>query len=137
MTMTAEKVANIIVNYANKENKPITNLHLQKILYFVWIDYFIKNDTHLFEDNFEAWKLGPVVRSVYNKYCIYGSNDIPSIDNTISKELFVFINKYLGESASSLVNKSHKKNGAWDTVFKDGIGDKNIIPFDIIEQKCR
>lgn len=141
--MTATNVAKLIVDYANQQNKPITNLHLQKILYFTWIDYYIANNEHLFEDNFEAWRLGPVVRIVYNQYSIYGASDIPSSgDNgksavNLSPELRRIVDNYLGLSASSLVNKSHIKHGAWETIFDGGNGDKSVIPFDIIEKKCR
>lgn len=40
----------------------ITNLKLQKIMFFTYVDYYRKyNEELLFEDQFEAWVYGPVI----------------------------------------------------------------------------
>ena len=45
----------------------ITNLSLQKILYFCHLAFLGENEGKpLFDKNFEAWELGPVLRSVYS-----------------------------------------------------------------------
>ena len=46
----------------------ITNLKLQKILYFAQCAYLALYDKPLFEDEVLAWEYGPVISSVYNKY---------------------------------------------------------------------
>jgi uncharacterized phage-associated protein len=55
--------------------KPDT-LKLQKLLYFAQGVSFCMNDEELFEEQFEAWVHGPVVPSVYRRYCGYGYNPI-------------------------------------------------------------
>ena len=55
MSYSAVDVAKYIVTYSNRQNKPVSNLKLQKILYFTWIDYFKQTKSHLFEDHICAW----------------------------------------------------------------------------------
>ena len=40
MTYTAKNIAHYIVTYCEKKNRPVSNLKLQKMLYFLWIEYF-------------------------------------------------------------------------------------------------
>ena len=40
---------------------------------------------------------------------------------------------YIPIPASTLVNRSHRKGGPWDTVYQDGLGNRGIIPFSLIE----
>ena len=47
---------------------PCTHLKLEKLVYMAYADYLVKTGKHLFEDKIYAYKLGPVVKSVYDKY---------------------------------------------------------------------
>ena len=74
-TYTANNVAKYLIYLAsqefvgdNKEREGITNLKLQKVLYFVQAYYLAKLNRPLFPDNIEAWEYGPVIPSVYRKY---------------------------------------------------------------------
>lgn len=69
----AENVANYLVFLASQENQEkeregITNLKLQKILYFAQAYYLAKLGKPLFNEELKAWEYGPVVREVYNKF---------------------------------------------------------------------
>lgn len=77
----ANDIAMYIINKCHDENIFITNLKLQKILYFVQA-IFVKNTNHFcFKDNMEAWTYGPVVPSVYRVYKRFGGNGIPSVNS--------------------------------------------------------
>ena len=70
-----------VVNYSNNNDYGISNLKLQKILYFIQA-YFVMNTTDhsaCFEERIEAWDFGPVVPTAYHAYKHYGSGDIPSV----------------------------------------------------------
>ena len=54
----AMDLANYIVGKCIKDNVPITNLQLQRILYFVQKD-FLKRGSPAFSDYIEAWEFGP------------------------------------------------------------------------------
>ena len=44
----------------------ITNLQLQKLLFYAQAEYFNKHQRRLFEEEIQAWRHGPVVKEVYD-----------------------------------------------------------------------
>ena len=76
MAYRAIDIAKIIVNDAIDIGHPITNLKLQKLLYYVQAAFLVEYNTPCFDDDIVAWKYGPVVERVYNDFRIYGSNII-------------------------------------------------------------
>ena len=64
-----------IVSKCIKEDCPISNLQLQKILYYIQ-KAFLDKDSLAFSDDIEAWQFGPVVPNVYDHYCGYGAMPI-------------------------------------------------------------
>jgi len=74
---TAKEIAEYCIYYFGAKNEAITNLKLQKILYYIqaWhLVYF--NGDPLFSEEPEAWANGPVYRSVYNIYKKYSIGNI-------------------------------------------------------------
>lgn len=69
-------IANYIIEYEHSQNRQISNLKLQKLLYFVQAQFFRILGKPCFEDRIEAWSFGPVVVSVYHAYKFYGSLEI-------------------------------------------------------------
>ncbi len=139
MLYSAIEVAKYVISYCTKKNRPVSNLKLQKMLYYTWIDYYKKTQNALFLDDICAWQLGPVVPDVYYEYCSYaGTPIIEEYDINLLAEDQVLINSiienYLYVSASSLVSRSHKKGGAWDRVYQDGLGNRDVIPFALIQE---
>ncbi len=67
----AQYVADYTISYCTRAKKPISNLKLQKMLYFLWVDYYKKTKCELYLDDICAWKLGPVVPNVYYNFCLY------------------------------------------------------------------
>lgn len=74
-----------VINYSNERNYGISNLKLQKILYFVQAYFLIntKDNTPCFCEKIEAWDFGPVVPEAYCEYKQYGSGNIPTIKSYI------------------------------------------------------
>jgi len=58
----------------------ISNLKLQKLLYYAQGFHLAIYDEPLFPESIEAWAHGPVVASVYHQYKKYGSEPIPPED---------------------------------------------------------
>lgn len=77
--MEAINTANYIVSLAKDIGESVTNMKLQKLLYYSFAWYLVenRNQDRLFEDDIEAWKYGPVVRSVYERFNKYGADSIP------------------------------------------------------------
>jgi uncharacterized phage-associated protein len=70
-------VANEFLRLSEAEGGvPLDQMKLQKLLYYAHAWYLAYNDTPLFEDDFEAWPWGPVVRDVYIQTKDYGRSPI-------------------------------------------------------------
>ena len=80
---TAIEIANYITEYEHSQNRSISNLKLQKLLYFVQAQFFRELGEPCFSDKIEAWSFGPVVVNVYHAYKIYGSMDITEVKEDI------------------------------------------------------
>ncbi len=137
----AKKLADYVLYKSNELGRPISNLQLQKILYFMWIDYYRYTQTKLFHNAFYAWQFGPVVLDVYSHYKKFGNAKIikpntsfvfnTEADNRIVDES---ITKYSKYTAFELVRMSHDNNGAWAKTFRNGLGNNFIIPFELIQK---
>lgn len=55
----------------------ISNLKLQKLVYYAQGFSLAIHDRPLFGDTIEAWALGPVIPELYRKYKDHGANSIP------------------------------------------------------------
>lgn len=93
----------------------LTNLKLQKLLYYQQGYHLAAFGIPLFDEDVEAWMYGPVVPIVYDQYSIYGSSSLPDVDSTITltddeEELFNEVyNAYRDFSAIGLMNRTHKE----------------------------
>lgn len=134
---SASDIAKVIINWCNYYNIAITNLKLQKLLYFVQGEFFKIRNSRLIDDDFYAWQLGPVVPSVYYEYAIYSSSRIPSIPNytsPIPRENYqdyaaidYALKKYAKRATWELVDLSHMQD-PWKYNYQI-FGDKSVIPF--------
>ena len=73
---SALDIAKYIIDYSNRRDTPVSNLQLQKILYYIQMNFYRRLNKPAFNEDIEAWRYGPVVSSVYNVYCMYGASDI-------------------------------------------------------------
>lgn len=73
----AVDIAKYIINKCISLGRPISNLQLQKILYYVQGEYICKTGGEvLFNENIEAWPYGPVIPEVYYEFNGYSSSNI-------------------------------------------------------------
>ncbi len=76
MNYSVSDISKYIIYYSNEKNYGITNLRLQKILYFVQM-YFMKiRGTCCFGARLVAWDFGPVVPKIFRKYERFGGGQI-------------------------------------------------------------
>ena len=141
-------VANTILDKAFNENIQITPMKLQKLIYILYKEYIQKTGKSLFSENFQAWKYGPVLESVYDQFKDYGSNGIEDYYCTFKdgKKIYTVVNedsseefrnilasvwkKYKNFDAITLSNFTHQENSAWDKALSDKsyiLKDENII----------
>ncbi len=125
-----------VINYSNERDYGISNLKLQKVLYFIQAYFLIekKDHTPCFEEKIEAWNFGPVVPKAYLEYKQYGNGDIPTIksyivldeDNTWNSKRVKFedtaitaedkalidkvVDKFADYTATDLVSLTHRQS---------------------------
>lgn len=132
-------IAKYIINKCTNDSYPISNLQLQKILYYIQRDC-LKEGTPAFEDDIEAWQFGPVVPDVYYEFCSYGSMPIImnyAINLDLDKSCNCDIDKIVEEKRRlnpwDLVEDTHKKGGAWNKTYTE-IGSRRVINPDWIKE---
>jgi uncharacterized phage-associated protein len=121
MPLSATTVSEIILSLSKPEvGDTISNLKLQKLLYYVQGFNIAAYNKPLFTEKIVAWQYGPVVEEVYNKYKKFGSQaivlDKPLTDlksyfgSKKEYELFKDVYNIYGEfSALRLMNMTHQE----------------------------
>jgi uncharacterized phage-associated protein len=111
---TASNVAKYILNFAHNTGDLITNLKLQKLLYYAQGYYLaLNNGEPLFADGIQAWVHGPAVPSVYGEYKhnrwnpISDKVDAPELNGELKKHLDLIINTFLPIDAYKLEQMTH------------------------------
>lgn len=123
--ISALQVAKYFLAKANREGDLITNLKLQKLLYYAQAWYLVNYSKPLFREKIRPWALGPVVREVYSEFRNFEASFI--IYKTTGKESNVFSDNqinYLNEfydvffkfTAHELVNMSHNES-PWKNAY--------------------
>lgn len=133
----ALSVARYIIEHCNEQGRGISNLKLQKILYFVQAEFLVStpNNTPCFRDKIEAWDFGPVVPNVYHQYKLFGSSSIPE-SATIARDPYkeeislndqVLINSMVDDAssytASQLVQVTHNQS-PWKDAYRRGFNNE-------------
>lgn len=113
----------------------LTNLSLNKLVYFAQVESIRRTGEPLFDDEVQAWNYGPVEPDVYRAFKVYGSGEITaSVDvesDSFEEDVVDAVAREYGwMTAFDLVNYSHRDGRAWKSVY-DGSRDKTITVEDI------
>lgn len=148
-------VARYIINYSIDNNYEISNLKLQKILYYVQSAFLVFKKKRCFYENIINWAYGPVIEEVYREYRECGYESIPrqdqysrivydddekllkfetqnfnkdSIDNEDKTLINKVVDSYSKYTPFQLVNKTHSE-GPWKETCQN-----QVISCDIIQK---
>jgi len=69
-------VTNYFIKCSKKEGISLSNLSIQKLVYFAYGWIIAAQNEKLFYDRIEAWQYGPVIPSLYHQLKQYGRNRI-------------------------------------------------------------
>lgn len=128
-------------NIDQQDIEKMTNLRLQKILFFLYGFYWKENKKEIIPINFEAWQHGPVIKELYD----YVIEKLDSLDkkryeplelswfqskenlNNLDRKSFKKILNHLSQySTIRLVNASHDTE-PWLKTPNSEIIDNNLI----------
>ena len=110
----------------SRSKKGLSNLELQKILYFIQLEFLHKFNKVIIDDVFEAWQFGPIIKCVYLEFRDYGANSIDRPKNPIHIHIPDIEKKALDEIIQlastkhywDLVGIISKEGSAWDYSYK-------------------
>jgi uncharacterized phage-associated protein len=148
-------LANWVLDSAEKAGRPVSNMALNKLLYFIYFHLLVENGVIITEARIEAWEHGPVFREVYHGFKSYGNKpitgrveqfDIESRRMKTSRqdlspddaaEIGRILEKYIWLDAHQLREISHLPGGPWyhvwyheeDTNPGMVISDQHILRF--------
>lgn len=118
MAYNVFKVANTLLKMADGAGEPLTNMKLQKLLYYEQAYHLAYFDTPLFKEDIHAWFYGPVVPCVYEKYKDYKNGMIShnatdgEVEFKTNREWVLFRNVFdalVAYSAIGLMRMTHRE----------------------------
>lgn len=128
-------VANALLDIADSRDIAVSNLALNKLLFFIHTDCMLEKKCRLSSLTFEAWQYGPVLPIIYHQFKVFKAAPIKSratkVDPQTGQNVVVqyaelrpnlgyiedrFL-QYSKLSPSNLVALSHEIGGAWDAVW--------------------
>ncbi|HEX9652844.1 MAG TPA: type II toxin-antitoxin system antitoxin SocA domain-containing protein, partial [bacterium] len=74
--ITAQDIADYLISYAQSKDIKITPLEVQKYLFYAQGWHLAVSDSVLFDDKFEAWTHGPVIKKIYGRFKKFERNNI-------------------------------------------------------------
>jgi len=115
----ARAVANLILDLADADGRPLTQVELLKILYFAHGWYLATKNKPLVVQPIEAWKYGPVVKVVRDAFKDFGSRPITNRAERLVLETGEYqrVEPDLSDDDSNFVAnifKQYKQFGAWE-----------------------
>lgn len=131
MCYAAKDIANKLLVMSENNGELMTNMKLQKMMYYQQGFHLAYLGTPLFEDTIEAWMYGPVIPAIYDIYSSYGMNGIPGDRNNVvsltapqEEALFNEVFRvYSAYSAVRLMEMTHMET-PWKTT---PVGKGNVI----------
>jgi uncharacterized phage-associated protein len=117
------KIADAFIEHSNLVDcTDLTPMKLQKLVFYTYGWFYALTGDKLFEEKFEVWKYGPVIRSLYQRFKERGMDhiDVDSLESPFQpleediKNLVAKIwNIYGHRTAVELSNSTHVKDGPW------------------------
>ncbi|WP_207513153.1 Panacea domain-containing protein [Longitalea luteola] len=132
MAYPASLIAFAFVKKGIDEGKFVTQMKLQKLVYFAQGYHLAKYHEPLINETFQAWMYGPVIPEIYQDFKLYGSRPItdtaevtPSasykppfrLDDRALESINYTWGVLKDFSAMSLSHWTHQPNGPWSKVY--------------------
>jgi uncharacterized phage-associated protein len=114
----AAHVSNFLIwQFRDSGDCDLTNLKLQKLLYYAQAWFLALHKSPIFDEDFQAWVHGPVVRTEYDRFKSFRWNSIvdasigekPCFSQDIEKHLNEIISEFGTESAVALELMTHRE----------------------------
>lgn len=127
----AKSIAYAVLSYCEEHNYMMSNLKLQKVLYFIQAQFLVSEDVPCFEDDIEAWDFGPVVQSVYYQYRMFGGAGIILNKDDPLIPYYQYINYRDMETIGSMIDELSKYSSSKlvEITHNQTPWKKNFVPY--------
>ena len=134
------EVSQYIIDYCREKKYYMSNLKLQKVLYYVQAEFLVTTNNPCFKDKIEAWMFGPVVESVYRNYRVYAGGNI-AVGNSkqrhhIKRQDMKLIqgivdecDQYSNSSLMQIIFKQSPYRNVYQKYFHNTISNKTLKDF--------
>lgn len=140
----ARIIANEVLTRAWEEGLELTQIDVQKILYFLHGHHLTEYGQPLIKTEFEAWDFGPVQRTAYDEFREFGELPITSLaqkfdpvkrtttalpkltDNAAISTIENHLSKYLEIPSFTLVDITHSPGTPWSRTIESSKAHVNI-----------
>jgi uncharacterized phage-associated protein len=151
-----KKLINTILFFASN-TKFCGKIKLFKLLYLADFEHFSQTGKSITGFEYQAWKFGPVPTELMEEWeelspdmaealHIESEKEINFVRQAVKvnkgisfddalftpRELRImsdFAEKFRETKSAKLIDVTHEQNGAWDTVWRKGFGDRETIPY--------
>lgn len=108
-------VADFLLAESREQGEVLTNLKLQKLLYYAQAWFLALNDKPLFDEDFQAWAHGPVLPSQYHRFKDFTWKPLtvevekPQTKAFVADHLQLIIEEFGSETAVALERMTHRE----------------------------
>lgn len=149
MRTDANLVADCLITLGHERGKPLTPIEVQKLLYFLEGWHLALVGEPAFDEDFEAWKNGPVIYNIYDRLREYGGQIIPlsevrtsdfvSISKLIRDLISRVFDTYKAHDPGALVGLTHLPGTPWSNTREShgimrGQSSRELIPKDEMKE---
>ncbi len=135
--MDAIRLSQYVISCFEEKKSPVTNLKLQKVLYYIQGYFFRELNRPAFAEEIYNWQYGPVVPVVYYEYNYNGAAPLKSSrkakDISLSTEEVALVERVVEKCcnmlSSRLVSKTHSETPWRDSVSGSIISKRSIANF--------
>jgi uncharacterized phage-associated protein len=115
MTYKVDRIADSVIDLCRKRGIDVTNLKLQKLLYYVQAWHLAQFHGPIFAEEVEAWIHGPVVPSIFRRFKAFRWEPInvalePVESIEVKAHICGVLNSYGKYSATQLERLTHKES---------------------------
>ena len=131
--VSVQALANTILRMGEQDGTKISPMKLQKLMYYVCVEYAQNTGRNLIAEHFCVWMYGPVLPSVYDEFHSYGSEPIRSYAKNANGKSYALMeetpenvygiikdvwNRFSPFSAIELSRRTHLKGSGWSRAFE-------------------
>ena len=126
----ARQIANEFIRRSCELKRPLTPMHIQKLVYFAHARMLHLHRRPLIRQTFEAWTYGPVVFDLYRSLSMYGGGNVKNLVPLKTEEL-------IGTRESGIIDRTFDTYGHLNAIELSDLTHEDDAPWARAKTKNR